>query len=133
MHRFSDPRAAAGEAIAAQEHQTATGMREFGTRTSFRPRPLDINRKLPIVRELSELDSTEGLVSREITHNHEALDQENEEVKALSPDKKGIICPSVFFSTAVCIQSRLCLAWHCTGLLDRPNVHTWVLGILVGQ
>ena len=59
-------------------------MREFGTRTSFRPRPLDINRQLPIVRDLSELDSTEGLVSREITHNHEALDKENEEVRSLS-------------------------------------------------
>ena len=58
-------------------------MREFGTRTSFRPRPLDINRQLPIVRDLSELDSTEGLVSREITHNHEALDKENEEVRRL--------------------------------------------------
>ena len=58
-------------------------MREFGTRTSFRPRPLDINRQLPIVRDLSELDSTEGLVSREITHNHEALDKENEEVRCL--------------------------------------------------
>ena len=58
-------------------------MREFGTRTSFRPRPLDINRQLPIVRDLSELDSTEGLVSREITHNHEALDKENEEVRNL--------------------------------------------------
>ena len=57
-----------------------SAMREFGTRTSFRPRPLDINRQLPIVRDLSELDSTEGLVSREITHNHEALDKENEEV-----------------------------------------------------
>ena len=57
-------------------------MREFGTRTSFRPRPLDINRQLPIVRDLSELDSTEGLVSREITHNHEALDKENEEVRS---------------------------------------------------
>ena len=56
-------------------------MREFGTRTSFRPRPLDVNRQLPIVRDLSELDSTEGLVSREITHNHEALDKENEEVR----------------------------------------------------
>lgn len=58
-------------------------MREFGTRTSFRPRPLDINRQLPIVRDLSELDSTDGLVSREITHNHEALDKENEEVRRL--------------------------------------------------
>ena len=52
----------------------------MATRTSFRPRPLDIQKQLPIVRDLNALDSTEGLVSREITHNHAALDKENEEV-----------------------------------------------------
>jgi hypothetical protein len=55
-------------------------MREMTTRTSFRPRPLDLHKQLPIVRDLKDLDSTDGLVSREITHNHEALDKENEEV-----------------------------------------------------
>ena len=54
----------------------------MATRTSFRPRPLDIHKQLPIVRELDQLDSTDGLVSREITHNHAALDKENEEVGA---------------------------------------------------
>lgn len=29
----------------------------MGTRTSFRPRQLDINKPLPIVRDLSELDA----------------------------------------------------------------------------
>ena len=67
------------------ELKSVLAMREFGTRTSFRPRPLDINRQLPIVRDLDELDSTEGLVSREITHNHEALDKENEEVRQICP------------------------------------------------
>lgn len=52
----------------------------MSTRTTFRPRPLDLHKQLPIVRDLKDLDSTDGLVSREITHNHEALDKENEEV-----------------------------------------------------
>jgi len=32
----------------------------MGTRTSFRPRPVDLNKPLPIVRDLSELDAQEG-------------------------------------------------------------------------
>lgn len=61
----------------------------MGTRTSFRPRPLDLQKQLPIVRDLKDLDSTDGLVSREITHNHEALDKENEEVSTVISKKKG--------------------------------------------
>ena len=87
-----------------------TGMREFGTRTSFRPRPLDINRQLPIVRDLSELDSTEGLVSREITHNHEALDKENEEVRALNPLERGIWLPQCSSSAPQCVSSPSCVS-----------------------
>jgi len=56
----------------------------MATRTSFRPRPLDLHKQLSIVRDLKDLDSTEGLVAREITHNHEALDKENEEVLGLT-------------------------------------------------
>ncbi|CAL8467691.1 g7229 [Coccomyxa elongata] len=59
----------------------------MATRTSFRPRPLDLQKQLPIVRDLKDLDSTDGLVSREITHNHEALDKENEEAKMVSSAK----------------------------------------------
>ena len=32
----------------------------MGTRTSFRPRPVDINRPLPIVRDLADLDSQDA-------------------------------------------------------------------------
>jgi hypothetical protein len=32
----------------------------MGTRTSFRPRPVDIAKPLPIVRDLSELDSQDA-------------------------------------------------------------------------
>ena len=52
----------------------------MATRLSFRPRPLDLNKPLTIVRDINELDTTDGLVSRDITHQHEALDKDNEEV-----------------------------------------------------
>lgn len=58
-------------------------MSGLGTRLSFRPRPLDIHKRLPIVRDESQLDGADGgsLVSRDVTHNHAALDRENEEVR----------------------------------------------------
>ncbi len=52
----------------------------MATRLSFRPRPLDLNKPLTIVRDINELDTTDGLVNRDITHQHEALDRDNEEV-----------------------------------------------------
>jgi hypothetical protein len=52
----------------------------MATRTSFRPRPLDTGRQLPLVRLLSELDNNEALVSRSVHHSHITLDAENEEV-----------------------------------------------------
>ena len=59
------------------------------TRTSFRPRPLDITKQLAIVRDLEDLDSADGLVSRDVTHNHEALDKENEEVRSIFCRRAG--------------------------------------------
>lgn len=47
---------------------------------AFRARPVDISRALPIVRDLTLLDSTEGLPAREVVHNHAALDADNEKV-----------------------------------------------------
>lgn len=52
----------------------------MGSRTSFRPRPLDTGRQLNIVRDVNELDDGEQKVSRDIVHCHEALDKDNEEV-----------------------------------------------------
>ena len=52
----------------------------MATRLSFRPRPLDLNKPLTIVRDINELDPTDVLVNRDITHQHEALDKDNEEV-----------------------------------------------------
>lgn len=34
----------------------------MATRTSIRPRQLDINKQLSIIRDISELDSTDGLL-----------------------------------------------------------------------
>ena len=104
------------------ERKCYLAMREFGTRTSFRPRPLDINRQLPIVRDLAELDSTEGLVSREITHNHEALDKENEEVrqKCLPHDDFG-------YSTSplhLCMDSWSPIYWYACNLHSRLTSRT---------
>jgi len=67
-------------------------MSGLGTRLSFRPRPLDIHKRLPIVRDESQLDSADGggsLVSRDVTHNHAALDRENEEVRKGGREARG--------------------------------------------
>ncbi|KAK9843485.1 hypothetical protein WJX81_005242 [Elliptochloris bilobata] len=73
----------------------------MATRTSFRPRPLDLSKPLPIVRDVRELDNAEGLVSREVTHNHETLDKENEEAIMVQSAKakggKEIPIPTVTF------------------------------------
>jgi hypothetical protein len=39
----------------------------MSTRTSFRPRPLDTTRQLTIVRDVAELDSTDGLDATGVT------------------------------------------------------------------
>ncbi|KAK9822015.1 hypothetical protein WJX74_000785 [Apatococcus lobatus] len=59
----------------------------MSTRLSFRPRPLDLNKPLTIVRDINELDAADGLVSRDITHQHEALDKDNEEAKMIQSKK----------------------------------------------
>lgn len=53
----------------------------MATTRAFRARPLDINKPLDIVRDLSLLDSTEGLPARDVVHNHAALDADNEKVR----------------------------------------------------
>ncbi|GMH45154.1 hypothetical protein BSKO_13111 [Bryopsis sp. KO-2023] len=59
----------------------------MASRVSFRPRPLDVNKPLCVVKDLAELDSSDALVSRDVTHNHEALDKNNEEVQMVKTDK----------------------------------------------
>ena len=53
------------------------------TRISFRARPLDPNKQLQLVRDLADLDK--DAANRGITHGHEALDAENEEVRPRPP------------------------------------------------
>ncbi|CAM6082749.1 unnamed protein product [Calypogeia fissa] len=59
----------------------------MSSRLTFRPRPLDIHKKLPIVKSVKDLDSDEG-VSRTVQHNHIALDAENELVLS-TPTRRG--------------------------------------------
>jgi len=65
------------------------------TRTSFRPRQVDINRLLPVVRELKDLDTGDSFASRGVTHGHEGLDEENERILTVKDKKKdaGIEIP----------------------------------------
>lgn len=50
------------------------------SRISFRSRPVDIDRQLPIVRDPTQLDGGDG-VSRNVAHGHQDLDRENEKVR----------------------------------------------------
>ncbi|CAI6008814.1 unnamed protein product [Closterium sp. NIES-65] len=70
-------------------------------RPSFRPRPVDINKKLAIVRSTDELNAEDEGVSRTVHHGHIALDAENEQVQTIlpAPSKKG---PSVEIPTPHC-------------------------------
>jgi hypothetical protein len=59
------------------------------TRTSFRPRPLDVNKQLEIVRdENAELQGAPSMeqadadATRRITNGHESLDAHNEKASA---------------------------------------------------
>lgn len=56
------------------------------SRISFRSRPVDIERQLPIVRDPTQLDGGEG-VSRNVTHGHQDLDRENEKVQRVTTTK----------------------------------------------
>ena len=59
------------------------GAPKIATTRAFRARPLDNNKPLDIVRDLSLLDSSEGLPARDVVHNHAALDADNEKVRLL--------------------------------------------------
>lgn len=61
----------------------------MAARLNFRPRQLDKDRPLAIVRDLSELDSADAPAARDITHNHQALDQSNEQVQGGGCDLWG--------------------------------------------
>mmetsp|Transcript_118 Transcript_118/g.896 ORF Transcript_118/g.896 Transcript_118/m.896 type:complete len:481 (-) Transcript_118:584-2026(-) len=56
------------------------------SRISFRSRPVDIDRQLPIVRDPTQLDGGDG-VSRNVAHGHQDLDRENEKVQRVTTTK----------------------------------------------
>ena len=76
------------------------------TRLSFRPRPLDLNKQLDIVRDSKDLDNQDGNVSREITHNHEGLDAENEAVMPSSGPRAYLACFSAALQISVVLTGR---------------------------
>lgn len=59
------------------------------TRLSFRPRQVDINRPMTIVRDPKDLDTGDCFASRGVTHGHEALDAENEKILTIQTKKKA--------------------------------------------
>lgn len=69
---------------------------QMASRLNFRPRQLDKDRPMAIVRDLSQLDSTDAPASRDVAHNHQALDKVNEAVKTVKTKKgKEIPVPEV--------------------------------------
>ncbi|CAI7867134.1 unnamed protein product [Closterium sp. NIES-54] len=63
-------------------------------RPSFRPRPVDINKKLAIVRSTDELNAEDEGVSRTVHHGHIALDAENEQVQTVCFSRNPKMHPS---------------------------------------
>ena len=67
------------------------------TRTSFRPRPLDNNKQLEIVRDenadlqsVGPIDQADIEATRRITNGHETLDAHNEKVREQSARQPGV-------------------------------------------
>merc|ERR1719172_323009 len=73
---------------AAQVTADAAPAPQVATRTSFRPRPLDVNKPLKIVRNTEDLDNRgdPNAGGRGVTHGHEALDADNEAVLRVKGD-----------------------------------------------
>ncbi len=73
---------------AAQVTADAAPAPPVATRTSFRPRPLDVNKPLKIVRNTEDLDNRgdPNAGGRGVTHGHEALDADNEAVLRVKGD-----------------------------------------------
>jgi hypothetical protein len=80
------------------------------TRTSFRPRPLDNNKQLEIVRDenadlqsVGPIDQADIEATRRITNGHETLDAHNEKVR-----RQGVRQPEVHGAKCNCsISLRL--------------------------
>lgn len=90
------------------------------TRTSFRPRPLDNNKQLEIVRDenadlqsLGPIDQADIEATRRITNGHETLDAHNEKVGPLCSGSQRCIVPG---AGVFCDVQRDCT--HCVHHLN---------------
>lgn len=93
------------------------------SRISFRSRPVDIDRQLPIVRDPTQLDGGDG-VSRNVAHGHQDLDRENEKVRQDSPTAPGAetqarVLPGKV--ATIVLQGPIKNACTC-----RPKLFPWV-------
>lgn len=61
------------------------------SRPSFRPRPLDIQQKLPIVRDPKEVSFDDANATRAVHHSHVALDKDNDQVQLIGNEKNASI------------------------------------------
>ncbi|KAL3160983.1 hypothetical protein ABBQ38_009373 [Trebouxia sp. C0009 RCD-2024] len=125
----------------------------MGSRTSFRPRPLDTSRQLNIVRDVKELDDGEQKVSRDIVHSHEALDKDNEEARMVSskqakggkeipiPDVRMVSSYSVEYlpvhkEPRVYIRGKAGVGWHEEDEVDYDldeQDRQWLIAFNKGQ
>lgn len=103
---------------------------------SFRARPLDVSRQLELVTDVDLLDSQEGLPSREVVHNHAALDADNEKVRpglwaaAAGGRLPPLVCdalPLLLLLLLLVAGDASSSAWK-TGQASswgRPNCYCW--------
>ena len=84
------------------------------TRTSFRPRPLDNNKQLEIVRDenadlqsLGPIDQADIEATRRITNGHETLDAHNEKVGPLYAGSQKCIVPGADVLAACSLTERI--------------------------
>lgn len=107
------------------------------TRTSFRPRPLDNNKQLDIVRDenadlqsAGPIDQADIEATRRITNGHETLDAHNEKVRpqtARQPVVDGAGCSchgrcSAFRHASWTMNSIFRARSHRLGVPQRPLV-----------
>ena len=78
----------------------ASGTMASSTRTSFRPRPLDNNKQLEIVRDenadlqsVGPIDQADIEATRRITNGHETLDAHNEKVRRQNARQPAVMVP----------------------------------------
>ena len=122
---------------AAQVTADATPAPQIATRTSFRPRPLDVNKPLKIVRNLDDLDHRgDPNAGRGVTHGHEALDADNEAVLRVKGDGKAAAAADIPIPHISAVDTyeqdyrpdyRRCISYKRSGLIPAaPQAQEFV-------